>query len=258
MSILQKTPYDNILMHSLNGKILGFCDKRRADWYVARNLGCLKYASPIELHLTFNPKNINKIDTSHLFFIEPRDNHCVICGCDTMLNKHHIIPSCYMVNMPVDIKEHNSYDIVSVCTKHHKNYEKHANKYKIKIGKDYGFELITTLPNTQYLKWAITLSSDDNNIPDEKKCYMTNKVLEIFKIPEITKEIVDNLVEKRNNMMKWKNENTQKGLIDYLINKNRLDEFFILWRNHFIEFAKPKHMPKSWRIDAPIKLVRLK
>ena len=56
------------------------CCKKKAIWYLDRNLGTKVSENPLIIQLTFVPKGIGHIDDP--YFLQEMHNRCVVCGSE--------------------------------------------------------------------------------------------------------------------------------------------------------------------------------
>lgn len=233
-------PYDNISMLDPRGKFLSFIDKKKAKWYIKKDLAEL--TDPKTLKLKFEP-NIrsrlepNDITDDHIFYKTPRENICVVCGCTDNLTKHHIVPYRYRRHFPNTLKSRSSYDIITMCVTDHEKYEIFSNALHNKLIKNYHpaiTNILREIKATDKINKAIR-KVHQNKAPLDKieaariilldkfgdSDPMALKYLDAGPLhSEIYKTIVDNIT-------------------DY-------DQFIIMWRKHFVEFANPQFLPKNW------------
>jgi len=82
----KKAIYDNCKMLAPDGVCLSNCDKKKAEWYVERNLAKVVAEDPYTVQLNFEPSNRSRSrangeeDLDDEFYVTERENKCVVCG----------------------------------------------------------------------------------------------------------------------------------------------------------------------------------
>lgn len=104
-----------------DGVVLSNTDKKKAYWYVERNLATIECEEPLTIRLNFEPSNryhnreTGEEDKDDEFYSATRENKCVTCGSTKDYARFFIIPSLYRTHMPDELKAHRSHDIVLMC-----------------------------------------------------------------------------------------------------------------------------------------------
>jgi exonuclease 3'-5' domain-containing protein 2 len=241
---LKKPLYENCKVRNKDGIPIFMCSKKRAHWYVKRNLAAILNDDPLEIQLSFIAKGHGHKDDQ--FYLQYRENICVVCGSSNDLNRHHILPFNYRRHLPDHIKNNNYYDILLLCLEHHEAYEIHAFLFKKQLSEEYNVPVdgvwITdkeSYKDKHKAKMiARTLLEHTDKIPQERKEYLLNKIRVALGIDVVNLEEVA--------AMEFDTPNIQtqgKLIVDRLTN---LDEFVIRWREHFIEVMQPKFLPEYW------------
>nr|GEY84136.1 protein RRP6-like 3 isoform X1 [Tanacetum cinerariifolium] len=136
-----KSPvYHNCRIYANDGRLLCYCDRRKLEWYLQRDLAKLVDEDPPAIMLLFEPKGRPE-DEGNDFYIQSKKNICVGCGEGNHYLRYRIIPSCYRIHFPEHLKSHRSHDIVLVCVDCHEKAHSFAEKYKKKVASDYGIPL---------------------------------------------------------------------------------------------------------------------
>lgn len=229
-----KLPYSNFKLFHPDGTIMCYCSKKRANWYLKRNLGELKNVN--EIHLKFTPNGYG----DPLALLEPRKNICVVSGLSNNLSRHHVIPTQYRKYLPLKYKDKNSCDVVLLERNIHDEYERYADNLKMQLENDFGCE-----SNLEYDRhWNECQSIHGiirnywNELPPSKQIYFQLRY--------------EGLIEKYGFDEKSFNKKTS----DYLFINNKLvvqklkPEYLItIWKLHFLKYAKPKYLPKWWKVN---------
>lgn len=136
-----KSPvYHNCRIYANDGRLLCYCDKRKLDWYLQRDLAKIIEENPPAIMLLFEPKGRPE-DEGNDFYIQSKKNICVGCGEGNHYLRYRIIPSCYRIHFPEHLKSHRSHDIVLVCVDCHEKAHSAAEKYKKKVASEFGIPL---------------------------------------------------------------------------------------------------------------------
>ncbi len=280
-----KTPiYENCKMLAPDGKQLCYCDNKKMNWYISRNLAIIINENPPIFKLLFEPNAKGCVDEKGEqsdFYISSRKNCCVICGKDNNYMRFHIVPFIYRQFFPENMKSHKSHDVALLCFDCHekccKSYEEKkkiiAEKFKVPLNlisdeqKSYKNE-------EDFVKKCKVAYKSWNVIPNESRENLLKKIYELY-IYLIESKFDDNIIKlfQENNYI-----NTIKSFNDitydfcnkfkdykYQIMKNAdkknvhgklviekvkdIREFIREWRMYFVETFKPKFLPKEWSID---------
>lgn len=136
-----KSPvYHNCRIYANDGRLLCYCDKRKLEWYLQRDLAKIIEENPPAIMLLFEPKGRPE-DEGNDFYIQSKKNICVGCGEGNHYLRYRIIPSCYRIHFPEHLKSHRSHDIVLVCVDCHEKAHSAAEKYKKKVASEFGIPL---------------------------------------------------------------------------------------------------------------------
>ena len=104
-----------------DGFCLSNCDRKKAQWYVDRDLGTVVNDDPFTVKLNFEPTNrrycreSGEEDKDDEFYVADRQNICVLCGAAKDYARFFIIPTLYRTHLPDRLKSHRSHDIVLMC-----------------------------------------------------------------------------------------------------------------------------------------------
>lgn len=132
--------YHNCKIYANDGRLLCYCDRKKIEWYLDRDLARLVEDEPPAIMLLFEPKGRPE-DEDNEFYIQSKRNMCVGCGEDKHYLRYRIIPSCYRMHFPEHLKSHRSHDIVLLCVDCHEVAHAAAEKYKKLISAELGVPL---------------------------------------------------------------------------------------------------------------------
>jgi hypothetical protein len=224
---LKKIVYGNHKMYSIEDEFLSHVDTKRMKWYLDRNLAMM--INEKDFKLTFKSKG-NQAQGEY-YKLELK-NICVICGTGESLTKHHVVPTQYRKYLPMKYKSKSSFDVLCVCIECHHSYEIIANVLKEDLLKKY--DLIDESKHQQKIKkYHHVLNNHSEFLSDEKRLDMVNFM------EEFLDDSIENILSVDCNEFESTSSLLMKNITDY-------KEFIIMWREHFIKNADPKHLPQEW------------
>ncbi|XP_012575641.1 protein RRP6-like 3 isoform X2 [Cicer arietinum] len=154
-----KSPvYHNCRIFANDGRLLCYCDRKKLEWYISRDLAKLIEEEPPAIMLLFEPKGRPE-DEGNDFYIQSKKNICVGCGEGSHYLRYRIIPSCYRIHFPEHLKSHRSHDIVLLCVDCHEVAHVAAEKYKRKLASEFVIPL--------YVRKVIHPGQETENPNDE-------------------------------------------------------------------------------------------
>jgi len=241
---MAKKIYDNIKMLAPDGQQLCCVGKKRADWYVDRNLADIVCKDPLTIKLNFEPSARNNIND--LFFLSHKKNICVVCGNDNLedLTKHHVVPYCFRKHFLSRYKDKNHYDIVILCKECHQRYEIKCDCIKkdlaIKYNKKVLGDKFEILKRNKTNRLASAILKNGDKIPQKRKEKIYSELKLFLNKKYITHE----------DLVSIENMNPDKTRIEWhkevVDNCNDIDLLIRNWRRHFVETMEPKYMPEYW------------
>lgn len=246
---LKSPQYENCEVLSPEGQLMFRCCKRKVVWYLDRNLGKKIVDDPLTIQLTFIPKGVGHIDDP--YFLQKMKNQCVVCGGKEDLTRHHIVPYCYRKFFPTELKNHRSYDVMSLCIPCHRIYEACAVEFKqflaIKhsvpvsgIGIKYNKQLVIA-------KGAAKAILDHRDkIPQQRQEELFGRIKDYLQ-KDPTDEDLQLLITKDHHFSNY----THHG--EVVVSKTENIELFVQeWRKHFLNTMLPKFLPLFWDIERRI------
>jgi hypothetical protein len=239
-----KEKYGNYKVYHPNGGIMFFCDKKKYNWYLRKNLA--NKIGDKKIQLTFEPKGNGEQEK----YLHPKKNICVITGTKENLTKHHIVPSQYRKLFPDKYKSNNSKDVVLLNKKTHDDYELIATEYKKELLEKYltNDEINFNKNLNTAQKIAQSIKKYSNYIPSERLEIMEEKLEKSLKILNvnskyyITKYNVENIKPIDENQL--------------VVDRVGVEDLIIKWNLHFLKYGKPKFLPKNWD-PYDVKIVKL-
>uniref|UniRef100_A0A8C4QW68 Exonuclease 3'-5' domain containing 2 n=1 Tax=Eptatretus burgeri TaxID=7764 RepID=A0A8C4QW68_EPTBU len=127
---LRKSPlYDNCLLRAPDGQPLSTCDKKKAQWYLDKDIAEVVLEEPLEVRLKFEPQRRPNCEDEGYYLVR-KENVCVVCGKDHSYIRKNVIPLEYRRCFPLPLKNHKSHDVVLLCTCCHALANHHDLKFK--------------------------------------------------------------------------------------------------------------------------------
>lgn len=227
-----KLPYENYKVFHPDGTLMFFCAQKKVNWYLKRNLA--KYISDKEIQLTFEPGGYG----DPVSILEGRDNICVVSGDTTELTRHHVIPSQFRKHFELKYKDKNSCDIVTITRDLHNDYELHADVLKQKFIDEFIDETNKEINVVWYTAktYYNTIKKHYHKLPPSKQIYLTMRL--------------EGLIEKYNfneNDFVYPYSPYSDDINKLIVDAIGIENMIILWKYHFIKYAKPKHLPTWWK-----------
>lgn len=243
---IKQTPiYYNCEARNMQGEFMFFCHKKRADWYLSKGLAEIIKDDPFIFQLTFEPKGIGC--RGDAFYENKLENKCVVCGSNTQLTQHHVVPYSYRKHFPDNIKKHSSHDVLPICDECHIKYEVEADKLRIFLEEKYNVSPVTISPESKK-RHTITgvarvLKKHSNHIPEYRINQLKQRIAEYLNKEILEDGDIDRILNYK--LTKEKINTTSKQVVKAFDN---LQDLIILWRQHFIDVLQPKYMPLHWDV----------
>ncbi|XP_049754212.1 exonuclease 3'-5' domain-containing protein 2 isoform X2 [Elephas maximus indicus] len=253
----RKSPlYDNCFLHAPDGQPLCTCDRRKAQWYLDKGIGVLVSEEPFVVKLQFEPAG--RPESPGDYYLMVKENLCVVCGKRDSYIRKNVIPHEYRKHFPIEMKDHNSHDVLLLCTSCHaisNYYDNHlkqqlAKEYRAPIGSEEGLRLLEDPERRQVRSGARALLNAES-LPAHRKEELLQALREFYNTDTVTDEM---LQEAASLETRISNENyvphglkvvqchSQGGLRSLMQLESR-------WRQHFLDTMQPRHLPQQWSVD---------
>ena len=230
---LKRVPYDNFSIYHPDSTMMCYCSIKKAKWYIKRGLGILIDKENRKIQLTFTPKGYG----DPIELLEGRKNCCVISGKTHDLTKHHVIPLQYRRHLPNMYKDKNSCDLMVLNRIEHDEYEIIANKFKAQLYIDCIDIDDLNLTNEWIEAKSINncIKTHFDRVPHDRQVYMLMRRDALLSKWNFTEE---ELASRSLSQIKDYN----KIIVEKIGGVNLI----ILWKLHFLKYAKPKYLPLWW------------
>ncbi|XP_030904981.1 exonuclease 3'-5' domain-containing protein 2 isoform X2 [Melopsittacus undulatus] len=133
----RKSPlYDNCFLHAPDGQPLCTCDRKKAQWYLNKGIGELVSTDPFIVKLRFEPSG--RPESQVDYYLTVKENLCVVCGKRESYIRKNIVPHEYRRHFPIQMKDHNSHDVLLLCTSCHAISNYYDNHLKQQLAEEFG------------------------------------------------------------------------------------------------------------------------
>jgi hypothetical protein len=243
--------YGNCICVDRNGKEMFRCAQRKMNWYLTRGLAEKISEDPPLFKLLFAPKGPGHHGDD--FFLQDRENKCVVCGSLEDLTKHHVVPHCYRRFFPKIYNRYGTYDVMMLCEGDHVSYERYSTQLKLKLAEEYDAPLNGWVPaenresfkvNDKVIRTATTLLKHGEKIPEPRKSELYSTIKEFLGKDIVATEDLEQLTK----IVETRIEVVPHGQI--VVSKiTCIDDFNIRWRKHFYEIMNPQFLPQYWDME---------
>jgi exonuclease 3'-5' domain-containing protein 2 len=248
LDVLSAKFYHNIRMYSPDGVLMATVGKKRAQWYLDRDLGEVfnDGKEGFSFKLKFEPNGYGNCNDK--FYTTKKYNRCVVCGSTENLTRHHVVPYCFRKFFPDSIKKYSHHDILLVCANCHFEYENEAQKIKMNMIKSCITDEIKT-HNANLERIAQTHKILHNeNVPPDRKREIRDEICRILEIEKYDEEAVIEFLKQE------KFDDFPRLVIDDLKDETDYHNFMVMWRQHFVDYMKPEYLPKYWSVNKKIRI----
>ncbi|XP_010844999.1 PREDICTED: exonuclease 3'-5' domain-containing protein 2 isoform X2 [Bison bison bison] len=225
----RKSPlYDNCFLHAPDGQPLCTCDRRKAQWYLDKGIGELVSEEPFVVKLQFEPAG--RPESPGDYYLMVKENLCVVCGKKDSYIRKNVIPHEYRKHFPIEMKDHNSHDVLLLCTSCHAISNYYDNHLKQQLAR--------ALLNAE-------------SLPAHRKEELLQGLREFYRTDRVTEEMLQEAASLETRIsnenyiphgLKVVQRHTQGGLRSLMQLESR-------WRQHFLDSMQPRHLPQQWSVD---------
>nr|XP_028581173.1 exonuclease 3'-5' domain-containing protein 2 [Podarcis muralis] len=254
---VRKSPlYDNCFLHAPDGQPLCTCDRKKAQWYLDKGIGELVSMDPFIVKLQFEPSGRpeSKVD----YYLSVKENLCVVCGKRESYIRKNIVPHEYRKHFPIQMKDHNSHDVLLLCTSCHaisNYYDNHlkqqlAEEFGAPIGCEEGVRLLEDPIRRQVRSGARALLNADS-LPNARKEELLQVIKDYFDSVTVSPEMLQEAAGLETRIC---NENYMPhGLkVVQCFSRGGLRSLMQLerrWRQHFLDVMQPRYLPMQWSVS---------
>uniref|UniRef100_A0A0P6JCY8 Exonuclease 3'-5' domain-containing protein 2 n=1 Tax=Heterocephalus glaber TaxID=10181 RepID=A0A0P6JCY8_HETGA len=253
----RKSPlYDNCFLHAPDGQPLCTCDRRKAQWYLDKGIGELVSEDPFVVKLQFEPAGRPESPGGYCLLV--KKNVCVVCGKTDSCIRKNVIPHEYRKHFPIEMKDHNSHDVLLLCTSCHaisNYYDSHlkqqlAKEFQAPISSEEGLRLLED-PERRQVRSGARALLNAVSLPASRKEELLQALREFYNRDSITDEMLQEAASLETRIsnesytphgLKVVQCHARGGLCSLMQLESR-------WRQHFLDSMQPKHLPQQWSVD---------
>ena len=254
---LRKSPlYHNSILWAPDDEPLCTVDPKKAYWYVNNNLGEVVQETPLIVRLNFEPTGRpQKEGTDGSFYLNERQNVCVVCGKDESYIRKNVVPHEYRKHFPEILKSHQNHDVVLLCTECHQLSNQRdavlryqlADTHNAPIGNASDVKVVVD-GNLKVIKSAgKALDRSIAKLPAHRIEELKSILIEFFKTDDLTNELITKAATL--DVAIVNDSYLPHGLKVYQYYERKgVILFEKLWRENFLNTMKPKFMPMDWSV----------
>ncbi|XP_065822189.1 exonuclease 3'-5' domain-containing protein 2 isoform X2 [Labrus bergylta] len=258
----RKSPlYDNCFLHAPDGQPLCTCDKKKAKWYLDKGIGVLQSEEPFVVRLLFEPSG--RPDSQQDYYLTAKENLCVVCGKADSYIRKNIVPHEYRRHFPTEMKDHNSHDILLLCTSCHAASNVHdsflkqqlADEFSAPQGCEEGVRLLEDSDRRRVRSAARALLTAGDGLPEQRRDELQTLIKSFLNVNEEEEELTDDVLQQAAGLetrifneayvphgLKVVQAQAGQGLQGLMELERR-------WRQHFLTTMQPRHLPPLWAVD---------
>ncbi|XP_018521754.1 exonuclease 3'-5' domain-containing protein 2 isoform X1 [Lates calcarifer] len=257
----RKSPlYDNCFLHAPDGQPLCTCDKKKARWYLDKGIGVLQSEDPFVVRLLFEPSG--RPDSQQDYYLTAKENLCVVCGKADSYIRKNIVPHEYRRHFPTEMKDHNSHDILLLCTSCHAASNVHDGFLKQQLAEEFaapqgceeGVRLLEDSDRRRVRSAARALLTAKDGLPEQRREELQDLIkgfLNMNEKEELTNEALTQAAGLETRIfneayvphgLKVVRAHAEQGLRGLMDLERR-------WRQHFLTTMRPHHLPPLWSVD---------
>ncbi|XP_057342216.1 exonuclease 3'-5' domain-containing protein 2 [Microplitis mediator] len=254
--------YHNCYLEAPDGETLCTCDRKKAEWYIAKNLGVKVKDNPLTVRLNFEPSG-RAMGQVGEYYTQTKVNQCVVCGAEDEFVKKNVVPKEYRKNFPVIMKAHQSHDCLLLCPRCHEISTRHdltmrerlAEMCNAPLSKPLSQKLVEQNRIKRELMSAIKALRGKYKIPSQRRKQLQARILEYSGHDKITPQVLnfveDKLIREVPSLAFYEDKpNHGLKVVEHFVRSGKgLVELERLWRQHFVTTMRPKYLPKLWSID---------
>lgn len=257
----RKSPlYDNCFLHAPDGQPLCTCDKKKAKWYLDKGIGVLQSEDPFVVRLLFEPSG--RPDSQQDYYLTAKENLCVVCGKADSYIRKNIVPHEYRRHFPSEMKDHNSHDILLLCTSCHAASNVHDSFLKQQLAEEFvapqgcedGVRLLEDSDRRRVRSAARALLTAGEGLPEQRREELQALIKSFLNMNE-EQELTDEALQQAAGLetrifneayvphgLKVVRAHAEQGLQGLMDLERR-------WRQHFLTTMQPSHLPPLWSVD---------
>ncbi|XP_070534607.1 exonuclease 3'-5' domain-containing protein 2-like [Ptychodera flava] len=248
--------YHNCQLQAPDGQLLCTCDRKKAEWYLAKGIGSVVSEEPLVVRLKFEPAG--RPGSERNYYLKEKENQCVVCGANKSYIRKNIVPHEYRKHFPANLKEHSSHDVVLLCFTCHQ----HSSAYDSTMRKKMADKYDAPLPNQENSRFhddpikvkvrsaARALKFNKHKLPDERLAELVKTVQDFLSVDTLTDELIEECITLDAKISNDDYISHGEQVVRLVSQSNGgLLEFEKQWRRHFVNTMEPKFLPELWSIN---------
>ncbi|XP_008487602.1 exonuclease 3'-5' domain-containing protein 2 [Diaphorina citri] len=255
--------YDNCYLLDSLGQVLCTCDRKKAQWYLDKDLGSLVREDPFTVRLSFQPEGFDREDCK--YYSEEKRNQCVVCGSEERysLVKKYIVPHEYRKYLPDYMKDRRSHDVLLMCYRCHMRSNMKDQAMRKSLARLCNAPLdsktnkaVTHVDEIRKVKSAaraLLRHTRTKQLPDERFFDLVSLVDDYFVgDPRYKGLSMIQLIQIGSQLCETV-QNAEfvshgQAVVTYFQERDQLELFETRWRQHFLETMRPEYLPKHWSL----------
>lgn len=257
----RKSPlYDNCFLHAPDDQPLCTCDRKKAKWYLDKGIGVLQSEDPFVVRLLFEPSG--RPDSQQDYYLTTKENLCVVCGKADSYIRKNIVPHEYRRHFPTEMKDHNSHDILLLCTSCHAASNVHDGFLKQQLAEEFaapqgceeGVRLLEDSQRRRVRSAARALLTAGESLPEPRRRELQVLIKNFLNVNK-DEELMDEELQQAAGLetrifnqayvphgLKVVQSHAEQGLAGLMALERR-------WRQHFLTTMQPRHLPPLWSVE---------
>lgn len=253
----RKAPlYDNCFLYAPDGQPLCTCDRKKAQWYLDKGIGDLMSNDPFIVKLRFEPSG--RPESNVDYYLTVKENICVVCGKRESYIRKNIVPHEYRRHFPIQMKDHNSHDVLLLCTSCHavSNYhdaslkQRLAEEFSAPIGCEEGVRMLED-PVRRQVRSAARALLNASKLPEQRRNEFIKDIKNFYGEEHLTQEKLQEAASIETRIF---NESFVPHGVKVVQSYSKgglkcLMELEKRWRQHFLDSMQPKYLPPQWSVN---------
>lgn len=216
-------------------------------------LGEVVSENPFTVRLNFEPRC--RAILGGEYYVDQKTNECVVCGQQDELLKKNVVAQQYRKLFPPIMKSHTSHDMVLLCIQCQLRYTRAETALMGRLDEECPTDI--EMPNFKRVKAAaMGLLKAAEKLTPERKAMFEQIVREYLGLTDDASALTEEQLRSAGSVdvCQWLRENNAThGLrvVKRYGSKAGPGLFALekLWRQHFLDTMKPKHLSAKWSIE---------
>ncbi|XP_005089945.1 exonuclease 3'-5' domain-containing protein 2 [Aplysia californica] len=254
-SMRRRPLWDNCRLLAPDDTPLCTCDVKKAQWYLDKELGDKICDDPLTVRLRFEPAN--RPDTERNYYLQVKENLCVVCGHDQDYVRKFIIPYEYRKYFPNALKDHSSHDVLLLCTPCHRRSCDFDSALRLQLAQECqapveaGATAKTVLDHDlQKIRSAgRALMLNKSSIPEARVTELEKVLKDFYGVESVPEELIKQASDIDARQIAEGYIPHGKLVVRHMARNGGLLAFQARWRQHFIDMMNPQYLPAFWSVD---------